>query len=161
MPALRFNETDLSANREGRLSEVQAYRLRVRRQRSILSGVALTLAAALIATLFLFAGRRGDNLILTFVGIGVTLCSAAITGIFSRYWLRLTADIQGDRVQVLRGTLERVIRPVTRRAVNYVVRVGEAEMSVSQEAFEAFEHQGRYVLYRAPYSGMLLAAEPD
>lgn len=160
MTALRFTPEDLAANRAGRLSEVQVYHLRVRRQRSILSGIGLILAAALIATLFLFAGRRGDNPILMFVGMGVTLCSAAFTGIFARHWLRLSADVQAQTVQVISGRLERVVRPVTRRVVNYAVRVETVEVVVSKDIFEVFQHKSDYTLYQARHSGLLLAAEP-
>jgi hypothetical protein len=156
---LAFRDADLDANRAGRISEVQDYELRAKRRRAITLGVLAVLVAAFVASAFIFAGWRGDNAILTLVGIGVTLCSAALTGVFARYWLRLSADIRGGEVMVVQGELERVVRPVTRRVVNTMIRVGEVEVFVSQEAFEAFEHRQPYALYRLPYTGQLLSAE--
>jgi hypothetical protein len=157
--ALNFTADDLLANREGRLSEMQEYRLRVRRQRAALIGVALVLAGVFIATLFLFLAQRTSNSILTLVGIGVTLCNAALTGVFARHWMRLNADIRGGTVLMTEGVLERVVKPVSRRVYNYVVRVGEVEIFVSKDTFDAFQHQQPYTLYRAPYTGTLLSAE--
>lgn len=159
--ALRFSDDDLSANRQGRLSEMQHYRLRVRRRRSIGVGVLAILVAAFIATLLIFAGGRSDNAILVMVGIGVTLCSAALTGVFARYWLRLSAAIRSGEVAVTSGEVERVVRPVTRRVVNTLIRVGDVEMFVARETFDTFTHHGRYTLYRVPTTGELLAAEPE
>jgi hypothetical protein len=160
MDALEFSPDDLEANREGKLSIMQDWRMRTRRRRSIAMGVALVLIFAFIASLLIFYGGREDSVILTIVGIGVTLCSAAITGVLGRYWLRLTADIRGGGVTTLTGELERVLRPVSRRVITYMVRVDGAEMFVSRQAFEAFVHEGRYALHRAPYTGALLTAEP-
>ncbi len=157
---LGFSDQDLIANREGQLSEMQAYALRVKRRQSIGIGVLVTLVAAFIASGFLFAGVRGENTILTLVGVGVTLCNAALVGVFARYWLRLSADIRGGTVLITSGKIERVVRPVTRRVVNTLIRVGDAEMLVSKELFEAFTHQATYTVYRLPYTGQLLSAEP-
>lgn len=159
MQALGFTADDLAQNRAGRLSEMQDYRLRVRRQRAALIGVGIVLVAAVIATGFIFVGRREANGILSLVGIGVTLCSAALTGVFTRYWLRLNADIRGGKVLAAAGTLQRVVKPLSRSVANYAIKIGEAEIFVSREAFEAFEHQQPYTLYRAPYTGTLLSVE--
>lgn len=157
-----FNFTlhDLDSNRAGELSDMQQYRLRLRQRRGILMGAALVIAGALVATGFIFMGGRTENPILTFVGIGVTLCSAAITGIFGRFWMRLNADIQANRAQIFEGELERVIKPMSRSVVTYLVRVGDAEVVISKDAFKALKHGARYRLYRTPYSGILLAIEP-
>lgn len=156
---LAFMPDDLAANRAGRISEMQEYRLRGKRRRSIGIGMLSVLVAAFIASVFIFLGWRNANAILTLVGIGVTLCSAALTGVFARYWLRLSADIRGGEVIATRGQLERVVRPVTRRVVNTVIRVGEVEVFVSKEAFDIFEHRTDYTLYRLPYTGQLLSVE--
>ena len=157
--AIGFTPDDLAVNREGRLSEMQDYRLRVRRQRAALSGVGLVFIGAFIASGFIFMGRQQSNGILTLLGIGVTLCNAAITGVFARYWLRLNADIRGGKVNAISGNLVRVVKPVTRRVVNMLIRIDEVELLVSKDVFDAFEHEQRYTLYRTPYTGTLLSAE--
>ena len=160
MQSMGFTQDDLAANREGRLSEIQHYNLQVRRQRSVMIGLALILVAAFVATLLIFLGGQDDgSVILVLIGIGVTICSAALTGVFARFWMRLTADISDGSVQEYSGKLERVVKPVNRRVVNYMIRVGAAEAFVSKEAFETFEHLLQYRIYRAPHTGALLSAE--
>jgi len=158
--ALEFTPDELNANRAGDLSPMQHYRLRARRRRAALIGVGMVLIAAFAATTFLFLGSRdGGSPILTLVGIGVTFVSAALSGSLLRFWLRLHADIQGQRVEATRGTLERVLKPINRRVINYMIRIDEAEVFVSKQAWEAFEHDAEYVIYRAPNTGTLFTAE--
>lgn len=157
--ALNFSDDDLNANRNGALSEMQMYQLRVQRRRGIFTGVLILLVVALIATLFIFFGGQNDSPILTVIGIGITLCNAALTGIFGRYWLRLTGDIRRGEVNALQGELVRVVKPVTRRVANTLIRIDEVELLVNRTTFDAFQHKQRYILYRAPYTGILLSAE--
>lgn len=159
MPLLNFTPDDLRDNREGAMSEHQHYALRVRLRQSIAIGVVMTLIVAFIASLLIFSGQVNESPILTVIGIGVTVCGAAIMGIFARHWLRLNADISARRVLIVSGKLERVIKPINRRVLTYLVRVDGAEIVVAKETFEAFRHQTPYRLYRAPYTGILLAAE--
>jgi hypothetical protein len=160
MQALGFTLDDLNCNRARQMSERQHYQLRVRRRRSIAIGVLITLVMVFIASLLIFFGSREDgSFILTIVGIGVTLCNAALVGVLARHWLRLSADIREGTVQAISDTLERVIKPVNRRVFNYAIRVGEAEVFVSKEAFEAFAHNTPYTIYRAPHTGALFSAE--
>jgi hypothetical protein len=159
MAMLGFAPADLEDNRAGHLSELQRYTLRARRRRAVMTGLVIVLAVVFIATLFLFLGGQRDSFILTLIGIIVTICNAALSVIFARHWFRLSADIRGGVVRASHGTLERVIKPVNRRVVNYMIRVDNAEVFVSKEAFELFEHRMPYVLYRAPHTGTLLAAE--
>lgn len=155
-----FTPDDLDTNRLGKLSEMQDYNLRVRRQRSIAIGVAILLMVAVIASLLIFLGTdEGGSIILTLIGIGLTICNAALVGTFARHWFRLTADIRGGICTTSTGKLERVIKPMTRRVMNYMIRVGEVEVFVSKETFEAFYHGQIYTLYRAPHTGTLLSAE--
>ncbi|GAB4513993.1 MAG: hypothetical protein OHK0046_15450 [Anaerolineae bacterium] len=158
MRELGFSPQDLEANRAGQLSEMQHYRLRLRRSRSMWTGVAVLLLAVFIASLLIFIGGNGSP-ILTLIGIGVTICAAAMMGMFTRYWFRLTTDIQAGTVEAYQGELERVIKPVTRRVLNYLIRVDGAEVYVSKDAFELFEHKQPYALYRTRHTGTLLAVE--
>jgi hypothetical protein len=146
-------------NQTGRLSESQAERLRVRRRRALIIGGLIVLAAAFIATGFILAGRRDNSPILTLIGIAVTICSAAATGIFARFYMRLSADLRAERATPFEGVLTRVIKPINRRVVTYLIRVGTAEVIVSKEAFMVLEHGALYRLYRTPYSGTLLSVE--
>lgn len=157
--ALGFSPDDLEANRAGQLSPMQDYRLRLRRRRIAFIGALLVLGLAFVATVFLYLGGQDGSTILTVIGIGLTLCNAALLGVFARGWLRVNADIQRGEVVALSGEMQRVIKPVSRQVFNYVVRVGQAELFVSKEAFEAFGHTQQPVLYRVPYSGTLLSAE--
>lgn len=158
--ALNFTDDDLIANRDGRLSEMQDYRLRVRRRRSAFLSALVLIAASFVATLLLFLGtREGGSSILTLIGIGVTLCNAALFGAFARHWMRLNADIQKGEVHALSGTVERVVKPVTRRVVNYVIRIDSVDIVVDKDTFDAFAHQKRYTIYRTPFSGALLSGD--
>jgi len=157
---LKFTPEDLVANRAGRMSERQHYQLRVRRRRSVFTGMIIILALVFSASLFIFLGQREDgSIILAFIGIGLTLCNAALVGVFARHWLRLSADIREKSVQATTGPLERVIKPVGRRVVNYAIRVGNIELFVSKEVFDIFAHHASYTIYRTSYTGALLSVE--
>ena len=67
--------------------------------------------------------------------------------------------IHEKSAQATTGTLERVIKAVNKRVFNYLIRVGEVEVFVSKEAFEAFAHEMQYTIYCAPNTGTLLSAE--
>ena len=159
MQVFNFTPDDLTANRDGKLGEVQRYHLSVRLRQSVLVGVGILLALALVATFCLFYGSRQDSPVLTLTGIGVTLCSAAVMGNFARGWLRLNADLSGGAVQRHHGALERVIKPVTRRVVIYLIRVDGAEFNVGKDAFKLFTHGKIYTVYRAPHSGQMVGVE--
>lgn len=153
--ALKFTDDDLSNNRTGQLSEMQIYQLRVRRRQSILIGLGLTVIFALVASLFLYQTTP----IRLVIGIGVTLCNALMLGVLGRYWMRLTADIRAEKADIISGQLERVVKPVTRRITNYMIRIGQVEVIVPKDTFKIFEHQANYHLYRTHYTGTLLSAE--
>lgn len=158
MRELDFTPDDLTANRDGRLSDAQRFRLHTRRTRSIATGVAIMLVMAFAASLCIYGGVHG-NTILLIIGLGLTLLTVAVMSTFARYWLRLSADIREQTASAFSGTLERVVKPVNRRVVTYLVRVGGAEFSVTKDAFKLFAHEAPYTLYRAKYTGTLLSAE--
>jgi hypothetical protein len=160
MSVLNFTPDELEQNRAGTLSEMQEYRLRVRRRRAEVVGVLVILFGVLLASALIYVSRHNGSTILFIVGIGLTICCAAVTGAVVRFWLRLNADINGQRVMINSGILERVLKPVNRRVMTYILRVDGAEVSVSKDVFKAFEHEHPYTLYRTPYSGTLLSAEP-
>lgn len=161
MKLLHFDQEDLAFNRQAKLSDNQRDDLMTRRRRTMWVGGVIMILAVLLATTAIFLGRRNDTSLLTIIGIGVTICNAAIIGIFSRYWLRLSNDINRGEILVLKGKLERVVRPINRRIAMYTVRIDEVEVTVSKDLFKEFQHGARYRLYRTPYTGILLAAEED
>lgn len=152
---LKFTDDDLMHNRTGQMSEIQIYQLRVRRRQSILIGLALTFVFTLIASLFLYQATP----IRLIIGIGVTLCNAFILGVLGRYWMRLTGDIRSGKVDIISGQLQRVVKPVTRRLTNYMIRIGQVEVIVPKDTFKVFEHETTYHLYRTHYTGTLFSAE--
>lgn len=156
---LDFTLHDLDLNRTGRLSDQQTARLRRRRWRTTGIAAAVMLGFIIAASAFIFIGNRSETPIMIFVGIGLTVCSAALMGSFIRFWLRLHHDITTGNVEIISGKLERVLKPVNRRVMTYIIRIGEAEIVVNKETFKAFEHDAHYHLYRAPHSSTLLAAE--
>ena len=159
MRVFDFSADDLAANRDGNLSEMQVYTLKLRLRNSVLIGVGILLLLAFIATLCLFLGSRQSSVILTLTGVGVTICSAAVMGNFARGWLRLNADIRGGKAQRHHGKLERIVKPVTRNVVVYLIRVDGAEFNIGKDAFKLFAHEKIYTVYRAPYSGQLMSIE--
>lgn len=159
MDLLDFTPDDLERNREGKLSEMQHYRLRVRRRRAEMVGVLAVILGALIASGFIFAGNRNETPILSLIGIAITICITALMGNIARFWMRLNGDINGGKIVVNSGKLERIMKPVNRSIIYYAVRVDGAEVIISKEAFDSFEHGAPYTLYRTPYTGTLLSAE--
>jgi hypothetical protein len=159
MQVFDFTPQDLEHNRTGQLSPMQRYRLGVRLRQSIGLGLLVMLGLALAATFCLFIGSRQQSAILSLIGVGITLCSAAILGGFARSWMRLNTDLQDNRAARHHGPLERVVKPLNRRVVIYLVRVDGAEFNVGKEAFKLFQHKAVYTIYRAPHSGQLLSVE--
>lgn len=156
---LDFNDDDLNANRDGQLSARQLERLRGRRRASVTVAASIVLIAALAAAVFIFLGQVNGSLVLTIIGVGITLVAAAITGIFARHWMRLTTDIDSAAAQILTGDLERVLKPVSRGNAAYVLRIDGQDIATSKETFKAFKHNAPYRVYITKYSRVLLSAE--
>lgn len=158
---LTFNDSDLQRNRSGQLSDGQRLRLHRRQGRTLRLGLGIAVVLASIATLTLLAARYSETGqgILQAIGIALTLINALVIGYQARYWMRLNADIQTGQVSIHSGTLERVLKPLNRRVILYVLRVEGVEVVVDKDVFKQFTHHAVYTLYRAPYSGILLAAE--
>lgn len=159
MDLLRFSPDDLALNRSGTLSERQMDDLRRKRQRALTICIGFIVAAVILATLMIFFGQVNASPILTIIGIGVTICSAAVTGIFARQILRLTADIDGKKVFTASGKLVRVVKPLNKSVATYILRVGEVEIATSKEVFRLFKHEAKYNLYLTPYTRILISAE--
>ncbi len=158
MEALNFDTDDLARNREGRLSARQLERLRQLRGRSVLIGMGIILLIGFAAALIVFLSQRNNSPILLLVGIGVTICNAALTGILARNWLRLNADIRAGEVASVSGSVHHTIR-VAGRVAQYLLRVDGIDITVSKPVFLAVAEGKPYRFYRAPASRVLLSAE--
>lgn len=160
MEALKFTEDDLAANRAGQLSAAQRRRLLASRQRSLWIGVGVLVLVVLLATTALYIGQVNQTPLLTVIGIGITVCSAVISGVLIRNWYRLSADLSGGTVQALAGTVQHTVR-VSGRSATYVFKVDGQELTVPKPVFLSVRNGGRYRFYRTPFSRVLLTGEPD
>lgn len=158
MAAIGFTAEDLQANRAGEIGPTQAVRLRRLQRRALTFGGAGLFLFAFVATGFLFLGQQNGSPILTLVGMLVTVLNAISVGFFGRQYMRLNADLRGERVETISGPVERVIR-ANGRANNFLIRVADETFFVSRDLFRQFEHETPHRLYRAPHSRVLLAAE--
>ncbi len=156
--ALDFDDTDLAANRTGTLSPRQIERLRATRSRNLRIGAGLVLALIVISTGFLYVGSAQKSLILNLVGIGVTLCNAALLGVNARSALRLSSDVDRKSVETLAGTVKHTIR-VTGRVATYIIRVGGQDLIVTKPVFFALREDAAYRIYRSKEARVLLSAE--
>ena len=158
MAALNFTADDLAANREGRLSEPQRVRLRAARLRFVPIGVATLLGVVLLATTALYLGQINRAGVLSFVGVALTICGAAVSGVLVRNWYRLATDLERNTVQTLGGTVEHTVR-VSGRVANYILRIDGHELSVPKPVFLSLKNGGQYRLYRTPIAQVLLTGE--
>jgi hypothetical protein len=158
MSRLRFTEDDVAANQAGILSDEQEARMRQQQSRLLSVGAATFIGAVLLATVFLFIGQRNQTIVLTIIGVLLTLVNALWVGSVARQWMRLNADLRENKVDVLDGKLERVLRP-TRYGQNYLVRIAEQDFAVDKETFKAFQHEAPYRFYRTPHTRTLLSVE--
>lgn len=132
----------------------------MRQQQSRLLGIgaAAFFGAVFLATIFLYIGQINQTVVLSIMGVLLTLVNAIWVGSVARQWMRLSADLREDKVDVLAGTLERVLRP-TRYGQNYVVRIAGQDFAVDKETFKAFQHQADYRFYRTTHTRSLLSVE--
>lgn len=159
MHSLDFTADDLAANRGGRLSPRQQARLRGMRLRSVAIGLVLLWIFALLAAALLYIGQRENSVILTLVGIGITIANTAILGIMARYWIRLTFDLQRGIARMLTGSAERVLR-VSGSVTTPVLKIGGESFTVSKDTLKAIQHEAPYRVYHTPHAHILLALEP-
>lgn len=160
MQPLQFTQDDLKANRNGQLGDNQRARLQSLQTRAILVGIAGFFGFALLATIFLFFGSENGFLIMTFIGIFLTLCNAIFVGMFARQYMRLRADLDNGEIDIISGEMERVVK-ADGRMNNFILRVNEEDFHVKKDLFRLFRHEVPYKIYRARHSAVLLAAEAD
>jgi hypothetical protein len=158
MSRLRFTAEDVAANQAGTLSEAQEARMRQQQSRLLLIGTAVFFGAVFLATVFLYIGQRNQSVVMSIIGVLLTLVNAIWVGSVARQWMRLSADLRENKVDVLDGTLERILRP-TRYGQNYVVRIAGQDFAVDKDTFKAFQHQAPYRFYRTLHTRALLSVE--
>jgi len=155
---LNFTNEDLKDNRQGKLSAEQADRIKSIRQRNVIIGAVVFSVLVIVATVFIFLGQQNQNTILSFVGGILTVVNAVLMGMMGRSYMRTSADLRDGGVQILEGKLERIVKR-GRRGDNYMIRIDEASLYVTQEIFLQLQHKKPYRVYRTRLSGMLLSAE--
>jgi hypothetical protein len=160
MDALQFTTADLAANREGSMSAAQKMAFRNTWQRGLLIRIVILLITILTATTFLFVGQQQASPAFTLLGITMTIFNAVIVGQAAQAYLRYSGDTGRQKVILQEGTAQRILRINHRaRTSAYFIRLGEHEIRVTKPVFNAFVEGGRYRLYRAPVSKIVLSAE--
>ncbi len=156
--ALDFTPADLDANRAGRLSDLQAARIRQGAARTRLITVSAVIGLTLAATLAIFLGQQNDSALSTFAGITLAVINAAVVAIGAWHYLRLARDFNNGQVLTLTGAVTRTVR-LNGRAVSYVLGVGDQRLVVTKDAFNAFEEGRAYRVYLSASARRVLAAE--
>lgn len=156
--ALNFTPADLDANRDGRISETQAARIRRswRLTRAIVAGLLIVLV--LLATTLIYFGQQSDSAILTLTGITLAVINAGVAVIGVQNYLRLSRDFNEGRAIALTGSAKRTVR-VNGRNVAYLIEIDGQRLPVSKDAFNAFEENHEYHVYLSASSRRLLSAE--
>jgi hypothetical protein len=157
--ALNFSAEDLQANREGRLSEAQKYRLTRGWRRTLWIEIGLVIVLTLGATTLIFVAQRSDLPLLNVIGILMTIINAGIVGLGAQSYLRTSSDLKNGKVATISGVVSHTIR-VSGRVATYILKVDHQAVVVSRLVFFAVEDGKAYHLYRAPSSKTLLSAEP-
>ena len=157
--ALNFSEEDLQANRAGRLSEAQKYRLTRGWRRTLWIVIGLVIVLTLGATTLIFVAQNNDLPVLNVIGVLITVINAAVVGLGAQSYLRTSSDLKGGKVATISGVVSHTIR-VSGRVATYILKVDNQNVVVSRLVFFAVEDGKAYHLYRAPSSKTLLSAEP-
>ena len=157
--ALNFSEEDLQANRAGRLSEAQKYRLTRGWRRTLWIVIGLVIVLTLGATTLIFVAQNNDLPVLNVIGVLMTIINAGIVGLGAQSYLRTSSYLKGGKVATISGVVSHTIR-VSGRVATYILKVDNQNVVVSRLVFFAVEDGKAYHLYRAPSSKTLLSAEP-
>ena len=147
MHALRFGERDLKANRAGYLSGLNTAALREKRT----INVAILTTAAVVALFAWTSSVTPDRLCLVIPVILIAGYNAWRTTL-------LTADLRAGVVEAIQGIVYLDVNKG--RSTGYSLAIGDEKFAVGYDVFNAFKNRDPYTLYIAPYSRMLLAAEP-
>jgi hypothetical protein len=155
--ALHFNDEDIAANRDGRLSADQQVRLRRGFRRILIAGIIGIILIGLAATTLIFLGQQNSATVLVILGIVLTVLNAIIVGFLVRSRLRLQSDLTKP-VRMQDGIVNRTLR-ISGRSPTYILKFEGDEIIVNKNAFNAFIDGAVYKLYRTAASDTLVAAE--
>ncbi len=167
--ALKFNEAELRANREGRLGVRQRNRVFARRRRLIFALLLLTLLIGLLAAsviLGLLPGATAEGIVLA---LGAEVLTVGLAFLAWSLWQRFRARLAPGFVLSVSGPVTcYVLRerqtdalggaPGTR--TGYYLGVAELEFAVSEAVLAAFEDGAVYTFYYVARPFTLLSAEP-
>lgn len=167
--ALKFDEAELRANREGRLSPRQRSRVFYRRRRLMLSLALLTLLIGLLAAsviLGLLPGATAEGIVLA---LGAEALTAALAFLLWILWQRYRSLLAPGLVHAVSGVVTcYVLRerqtdhvaggPASR--TGYYLRAGGQEFAVSEATLAAIEDGASYRLYYVARPHTLLSVEP-
>jgi hypothetical protein len=159
MQPMGFNPDDLEANRGGHLGAQQRERLQGLQTRALLIGGCGFWGIGVVAAIFFYFAQVNESLVLQLMGIFLTLINALFVGMYGRQWMLLNADIRNANVEVISGTMERVVK-ADGRMNNFLLRLDGNDFYVKKELFKLFRHEVPYRIYRTPHAKILLAAEP-
>lgn len=156
-----FDETDLLANRSGRLTPRQIDRVRQNRKQSTYGVTALLLMAAVslvgMVVVGIFVSQRLDLLwLVAAVTLGLTLYFMAVRGGNRRF----QTDLERRQVEAVQGAVQCFTSNTRSAPAEYNLRVGDITFrGVRQETYLAFRHLDVYTLYYLPESKTIVSAE--
>jgi len=167
--ALKFDEAELRANREGRLSVRQRNRVFARRRRLIFALLLLTLLIGALAAsviLGLLPGATPQGIVLA---LGAEALTAGLAFLVWSLWQGFRARLAPGMVQSVRGVVTSYVLRERRTdrlggrlgaRTGYYLRVADMEFAVSAAVPAAFEDGAAYRLYYVERPFALLSAEP-
>ncbi len=157
-----FNDADLAANREGRLSEKQAERLLKARRNTVqgMVGIMVLLTVILLPLAVLGQAQTGSAQ----VSIVIGLVWLGLMGLFLaiiRSGQAVQADAWRGQVEIVRGPVQCYTSSQGDSGTQYNLRVGDVTFhKVDRDAYIAFKHLDAYIIYYTPQSKQIVAAEP-
>jgi hypothetical protein len=156
--AIGFNEDDLGANKQGKLSDGQIDCMIGSQKRSTLAIVLAVLGLGL--SCFMWNLWRVYHNGYWFYGavIGIVGCMAVLS-FSSRNRDDLRHDLKASRVEMREGPIRLDMERVGRDSVIWKLMIGDQEFEVSSVVFLAFKNDDPYRVYYLPHSRRLLSAE--
>jgi len=159
MDVLSFTTDDLEANREGKLSQRQRQYLSVDRRKNAMLGAAVVVGLVMATVLMLLYGINQSSRILQALGVMLLFFNFTLTWLFGVNWVRTTYDLRTNRVEIVEGKAQHVIRQFGRAKAGSV-RIGDVvEIPTDADTFTIFEPSTTYRLYRTSHSQRLLSVE--
>ena len=152
---LNFNEEDLQANRNGRLSDAQQRRLMSQSGCGIVGAAVVVLALAGVGFWILALG--------SWQIASIFFVLAAVIAVLNRTGRgQFRAEVQAGRVAIAAGEITLIADEIANPnggVVEYVLEVNDEGFVIPRDAFVAFEDNTVYRIYYLPQSRIVLAAE--